>query len=82
MAADSDGNWTWGATVSASHFQKVSSALAAYTRRHGNRPPDLETLVTTAGISSYRIYTGPWAGRERLFLYFERMNQVEDTWIA
>jgi ubiquinone/menaquinone biosynthesis C-methylase UbiE len=48
------------------------SGLAVHVYQHDET--SLRGLVQTAGVSSSRIYAGPWAGRERQFLYFERMS--------
>jgi hypothetical protein len=46
------------------------AGLCVHVYHHDER--SLGNLVASAGISSYRIYTGPWAGRERLFLRFDK----------
>jgi SAM-dependent methyltransferase len=46
------------------------SGFHVHVYRHDEA--SLRSLVRSAGISSYRIHTGSWAGRERLFLRLGR----------
>jgi len=46
------------------------SGFQVHVYRHDHT--SLRSLMRSAGISSYRIHTGQWAGRERLFLCLEK----------
>ena len=48
------------------------SGVHVHVYRHDST--SLRSLMRSAGISSYRICTGRWAGRERLFLRLEKVR--------